>query len=171
MTKKNQRHGLTKHPLYNRWKKMIHRCHNPYHHKFPIYGARGVTVSEEWRNDFAKFIEDVGPQPSPAHTLDRIEPHGNYEKANIRWATPAEQARNRRDTVRITLGEESRTLADVTSDLGVSYPLVYSRMKGGWTPEAALYLPPHTHPDHIERDCAKAWEKCFPNGSGDCYLP
>ena len=49
------KHGLARHPLYNTWKSMIDRCHNPKNKQYPDYGARGVTVCEEWRNDFMSY--------------------------------------------------------------------------------------------------------------------
>jgi hypothetical protein len=84
------------HPLYSTWAGMVARCTNPRHEKYPLYGARGITVCQRWRNDFAAFLADMGERPSPKQSLDRIDNSGNYEPGNVRWATPVEQARNRR---------------------------------------------------------------------------
>ena len=87
--------GRKRTPEYWSWVAMMTRCRNPSFHSYPVYGGRGIFVCERW-NDFAAFFLDMGPRPSPSHTLDRFpDKHGNYEPGNCRWATKSEQARNR----------------------------------------------------------------------------
>lgn len=83
---------------YSSWSKMKQRCTNPRDKDFKYYGARGISICNEWENSFQKFFEDMGKKPSNAHSIDRIDCNGNYEKQNCRWATPLEQSRNRRHT-------------------------------------------------------------------------
>ncbi len=77
------------------WRAMVGRCYDPKHHKYERYGKRGITVCPEWRSSYSTFARDMGPKPSPVHTVDRKDPDGNYEKENCRWATPLEQRHNR----------------------------------------------------------------------------
>lgn len=87
---------VTKHPLHDTWHSMKKRCYTPGHGSYAYYGGRGITVCERWRESFSAFLEDVGPRPTPNHSLDRIDNNGNYEPSNVRWATASEQMANRR---------------------------------------------------------------------------
>ncbi len=89
------RHGYFGTPEYAAWGAMIQRCTNEKHPRWKYYGARGITVCRRWLESAASFIEDMGPRPSPRHTLDRINNDGHYEPANCRWATWQEQRANR----------------------------------------------------------------------------
>lgn len=91
------KHGLTKTTAYKRWVAMKSRCSNAKQtktHKY--YGALGIKVADVWLNDFPAFLEHIGEPPTPHHTVDRIDPFGDYEPGNVRWATQAEQRRNLR---------------------------------------------------------------------------
>jgi hypothetical protein len=92
------RHGLHGHYLYQTWATMLKRCDRPAFISYRNYGARGITVCEEWR-DVRRFIayveQELGPRPEGC-SIDRIDNDGNYEPGNIRWATAKQQAQNRR---------------------------------------------------------------------------
>jgi hypothetical protein len=89
------RHGLWRTPTYNSWANMITRCTNENHSTWPEYGGRGITICDRWRNSFENFLADMGERPEGT-SLDRIDPEGNYEPGNCRWASKSAQNHNRR---------------------------------------------------------------------------
>lgn len=80
-------------PTYGSWQSMRQRCLNPSSDGYARYGGRGIKVCERW-NDFPTFLADMGERPT-GMTLDRLDPDGNYEPGNVRWATAKQQATNR----------------------------------------------------------------------------
>lgn len=108
---------------YHAWSDAKARCHTKHHPTYPSYGAKGIRMCSEWQESFEKFLEYIGPRPSKAYSLDRIDPHGNYEPKNVRWATLKTQARNKKDTKYIKhprTGNRERA-ADVADELKMTY--------------------------------------------------
>ena len=91
------------HPLYWTWADMKSRCNDPKQNGYENYGGRGICYSSDWRH-FANFVRDMGPKPTPNHTLERKDVDGDYCAENCVWATRTEQCHNRRQFKNNTTG-------------------------------------------------------------------
>lgn len=92
-------HGRSKDPLYQLWKRIKRRCYDAKTHNYKWYGGRGIGMWEPWRDDAGLFIDwieqNLGPRPSPKHSINRIDNDGDYEPGNLDWQDPIGQATNR----------------------------------------------------------------------------
>ena len=141
----NYKHGSYKNPLYRTWHNMINRCHNEKHPDFPDYGRRGISVCDRWRNSFQSFADDMGPKPSPKHSIDRRETNGPYNPENCRWATPQEQGRNKRNNRLLTHNGETMPMSEWAERIGISLSSIHARLKLGWSVSEALDRPLGKH--------------------------
>lgn len=98
----------------------VQRCHNPSHRSYGRYGAVGIAVCEEWRNDFLAFVRDVGPRPAGS-TLDRIDGSKGYEPGNCRWSTPKEQANNMRNNRHVLATGQRMTIRAAADTFHLPY--------------------------------------------------
>jgi hypothetical protein len=133
-------HGLSRRPEHPVWCSMITRCDNPNSKNYPRYGGRGISVCQRWRA-FEAFFKDMGPRPSPAHQLDRIDNDKGYEPGNCRWATPVEQSRNTCRTRFVEFRGETRCITEWSEITGLSKDAIRSRLERGWSVEMALTQP------------------------------
>lgn len=139
-------HGLSSHPLYHTHEDMKARCLNTNSASFSTYGARGIIICEEWKNDFKSFLDwalSQGWVYKRRLTLDRINNDGNYEPTNCRFATDFVQSRNKRSTVNLTAFGETKCATDWMKDERciISIGLLRKRLKDKWEHEKALTFP------------------------------
>jgi hypothetical protein len=142
----NRVKGLIKHGgygtrLYTIWEDMKARCSNPKAISYPNYGGKGITVCDEWQK-FIPFREwALSHGYSDSLTIDRIDGSKGYSPSNCRWATYTEQANNRCSSRFITHNGETLTVVQWVRKLGISYNLLYSRIRRGWDFEKAISTP------------------------------
>lgn len=121
---------------------MKRRCYAPKTDRYPQYGGRGIRVCARWLGSFENFYADMGPKPTPRHSLDRIDVEGNYEPTNCRWATRTEQARNTTRNRLITHNGVRKTLVEWAECAGMSSDLLRNRIdRYGWNIARALSSP------------------------------
>lgn len=116
----NFKHGLRDTPEYTTWGSMRTRCFNSNDEHYPDNGGRGITICQRWSESFEAFLEDLGPKPSPKHSIYRKDRDKSYTcgkckeciakswSANCRWGTTTEQNRNRRPSTRSGKLDESK---------------------------------------------------------------
>lgn len=135
-------HGLSETRLYRIWGNMKSRCNNPKVDCYENYGGRGISICEEWANDFNKFYQwAMNNGYSDNLTLERINNDGNYMPSNCKWTTSKEQSRNKRVNVFITYNGRTMTQKDWSYELGGSPSLVSNRLRRGWSKEKAVSTP------------------------------
>ena len=125
------KHGLPHTPEYRCWVGVKSRCYSPKSALYSRYGARGIHMCLRWREDAAAFVADMGPKPTPKHSIDRINNAGSYTcgkceectfrgvALNCRWATTAEQNANRSNTILLSHNGRTQTIAAWANELGL----------------------------------------------------
>ena len=135
-------HGdARKTPEYLAWQNMRARCNRATHPEYPNYGGRGIVICERW-NDYANFLADMGRRPGSGYSIERIDNDGPYSPENCRWATAAEQRRNKRSTRLVSFGGRTQCIADWAAETGLNADTITIRLRLGWPVEKALTQPP-----------------------------
>ena len=112
-------HGESKTRLYKIWSRMIWRCERPSYKYYADYGGRGIFVCDEWHS-FKEFkIWSLANGYGDTLTIDRIDNSGGYSPDNCRWATPKQQANNRRSNRKISYNGEERNIAEWADYFGI----------------------------------------------------
>ena len=154
--RKNSKHGMSGSRLYKIYRGMKQRCNNPNEPAFSNYGGKGVTICQEWDNDFVPFMEwALANGYEEDLTIDRVDSSGNYEPGNCRWLTRAENTRrarlgkkgSKRKSKFYEYKGRTQTLEEWSEELELPYGALYMRLTGKasgmskWTVEEAFSTP------------------------------
>lgn len=149
---KKSRPGLTNqfNSEYRSWLAMRQRCSNRRTVGWAVYGGRGIRVCDRWQHSFAAFLQDMGPKPTAAHSIDRRDPDGDYAPDNCRWATKLTQARNCRSNRYVTFAGRTLCVSEWAEVTGLSANLIRARLNLGWSASKTLTTP-HNAVRHDQR--------------------
>lgn len=121
---------------------MKDRCYNKKCKDYCRYGGRGITVCDEWKDDFRAFYDwCISNGYRDDLSIDRIDVNGNYEPTNCRWTTNKIQCRNRRNNLLLEYKGKVKSLAEWCEELSLDYHLMHNRLNKNWSVERAFETP------------------------------
>lgn len=141
-------HGHAHERLYHVWNMMKQRCNNPNFTYYSNYGDRGITVCDEWANDYAAFRSwavSNGYDPDAQKgkcTIDRIDNSKGYSPDNCRWVGADVQANNTRANHLLEYEGEKKTLAQWARETNINAATINYRLRNGWPISEALTIKP-----------------------------
>lgn len=135
-------HGECDTRLYDIWNGMKKRCNNPNSDRYNDYGGRGITVCDDWNNNYINFRDwSLNNGYDDNLTIDRIDNDLGYSPDNCRWATRLEQQNNTRSNAYYEFNNETHSLTEWCRILNLNYNTIKSRLRNGWTFEQAITTP------------------------------
>lgn len=128
-------------PEYGVWSRLKARCYNSNDKGFKDYGKRGITVCDQWKDDFMAFYNDVGPRPTPKHSIERVNNDLGYFPFNVKWATKREQNNNTRRNHYVTINGITHTISQWARRVNVKPYVIINRIRRGWDEIRAVTQP------------------------------
>lgn len=142
VTRLNTKHGKTNTRLYKIWDSMKQRCYNHNAKNYKNYGGRGIKIYNKWLNDFESFYNwSMENGYKDTLSIDRIDGNKDYEPSNCKWSTRKEQNNNRRNNKLITYKGKTKTIAEWSNELGISYDVIKYRINKKWSIEDIFTIP------------------------------
>jgi len=141
-------HGLARTREYKTYYNILQRCLNPKNVLYWKYGGKGVTVCKRWQKSFKNFYADMGPRPSPKHSINRKNGKKGYSPRNCAWATKLEQSNNKISNRFIEISGERYTIAQAAVAFKINRETLAARLQA-MTPEEAVTTP--VKPRHKSR--------------------
>lgn len=142
--KRSVTHGMSCTPTYISWCSMKNRCLNPKYPSYPEYGGSGIKMCARW-DLFENFLADLGVRPKGT-TLDRIRNQEGYFPGNCKWSTLSEQCRNRKSTVFLKIGSETKCQSEWAENYGINPRCLQSRIASGKIKAERVKAP---SPEHV----------------------
>lgn len=133
-------HGLTHHPLYRVWQRMKGCTGSPTHQDYHHYGGRGISMCDQWKNDFYSFYTwSIEHGWEPGLEIDRLDVDGNYCPENCRFTDRSGQMRNTRRTRMLTYSGKTQSVLEWAEEIGIKPETLRCRLdQYGWSVEKAL---------------------------------
>ena len=139
-SKRVSTHKMSGSRLHNIWKSMKERCYNSGHDQYKDYGGRGISICNEWRNDFMSFYNwAINNGYADNLTVDRIDNNGDYCPENCKWSTRKEQSNNQRTNHLLTYNNKTQTMAQWAEEVGLNPHTLQTRISRGWSVQDALF--------------------------------
>lgn len=139
ISKANTKHKLCDTRLYRIHRGMLERCYNIGSKHYINYGAKGITMCDEWKNDFLSFYNWATNNGYRDNlSIDRIDFKGDYCPDNCRWATDVEQQNNKCNNIKITIKGETKSLKDWSEISGINLNTLRWRHREGWDVDILL---------------------------------
>lgn len=136
----NNKHGKCKTRIYHIYRGIKSRCYDKNCNGYKNYGGRGITVCDEWLNDFMNFYNwSMDNGYDDTLSIDRIDVNGNYEPSNCRWADLKVQANNKRNNVYLTYNGKTQTISQWAEELGIDCKMVQKRHHRRWSDKECLF--------------------------------
>lgn len=130
--------GANRTKEYRVWYHIKSRCTNIKDKSYDRYGGRGIKMCERWLTSYSHFLLDMGRAPSPEHSIERKNNDKDYEPSNCKWATPLEQANNKRNTFKVEYNGKVKSLHDWCRELNLNFKRVDHRIRRGWCVKEAF---------------------------------
>lgn len=130
-------HRQTDTRIWNIWQAMVQRATNPKDKDYKNYGARGIDVSDNWR-EFTNFYKDMSANYRDNLTLERIDNNLGYSVENCRWATNIEQQANKRNNRVLVYEGREIHLAELCRITGITRGAITPRLNAGMTADQAV---------------------------------
>lgn len=150
MARYGLKHGMWNTRIYHVWQGMKQRCEDPKRENYKYYGARGISVCEEWHDPEVFIAWALSHGYKEGLSLDRIDNGRGYSPDNCRWADAKTQGRNQRSNHLVEYNGETRCLSEWSEIVGIPVPTIWRRLNKGMSAQDAFTTPPKKRTKNIE---------------------
>lgn len=132
-TKPGKKHGFAKTPLFDVWHLMRRRCYKVGSKNYHQYGALGIKMCDEWKDNAGAFVEWAKANGyKKGLQIDRIDTYGNYEPSNCRFVTSKVNNNNRKDNKLVEFNGQVKTLQEWADEWKIDRSFIRYCLRKGW---------------------------------------